>query len=142
MRICFKKAIGNWHGMAWYLCPCWSIMCSDQSNPRKKWQALHHKTIIMNRKKIADKKKKKYGKKISPKINNLETSHLKHSFKIQFGLINRFETRTRPGWKKIRKKKTRYDLAGWSGDPIRLSQKPGCNPLTFFFLLKRRRFDF
>jgi hypothetical protein len=26
----------------------------------------------MNRKKIADKKKKKYGKKISPKINNLE----------------------------------------------------------------------
>jgi len=27
-------------------------------------------------------KKKKYGKKISPKINNLETSHLKHSFKI------------------------------------------------------------
>jgi hypothetical protein len=27
-------------------------------------------------------------------------------------------------------------------DPSRPGQKPGCNPLTFVFLLKRRRFDF
>jgi hypothetical protein len=26
-------------------------------------------------------------------------------------------------------------------DPARLGQKPGCNRLTFVFLLKRRRFD-
>jgi len=37
---------------------------------------------------------------------------------------------------KIRERKTRCDLAGWPG------QKPGCNMLTFVFLLKWRHFDF
>jgi hypothetical protein len=27
-------------------------------------------------------------------------------------------------------------------DPARPNKKPGYNPLTFYFLLKRRRFDF
>jgi hypothetical protein len=48
----------------------------------------------------------------------------------------RVDTGLEPGQveKKIRKKKIWHD-------PVRLSQKPGCNPLLFFFLLKRYRFD-
>jgi hypothetical protein len=39
---------------------------------------------------------------------------------------------------KIREEKTRCDPV----DPARSGQKPSCNSLTFFFLLKRCHFDF
>jgi hypothetical protein len=39
---------------------------------------------------------------------------------------------TGPGWRKNRRRK----------NPVWPGQKPSCNPLTFVFLLKRRRFNF
>jgi len=59
-------------------------------------------------------------------------------------LARRVGTGLEPGWveEKNRERKTWCDPAGWPGDPIKSGQKPGCNPLTFFFILKRSCFDF
>ena len=55
-----------------------------------------------------------------------------HSFETRPGLVGRPGAETGPDWRKNRGKK----------NPVWPGQKPDCNPLTFVFLLKRRRFNF
>jgi hypothetical protein len=70
----------------------------------------------------------------------------KYSFKTRPGPTGRSEAEIELGWRKNRRRKNPV-WPGWPSeltrqDPARPGQKPGCNPLTFIFLLKRRRFDF
>jgi hypothetical protein len=57
---------------------------------------------------------------------------------MQHGFHRSFETRLGPA-RRVDPGSGRPGVA--QCDPTRPDQKPGCNPLTFVFLLKRRRFD-
>jgi hypothetical protein len=75
----------------------------------------------------------------------MKTRSTLHSFKTRSDPASQSEIETGPDWRKNKGKKNSADPAGWLGNPVgqaRLDQKLGCNPLTFVFLLKRRRFDF
>jgi hypothetical protein len=76
-------------------------------------------------------------------IKKLNIHAFNHNFKTRSGLTDRPEAGTEPGWKKKqRKKKTGVARQTRRVDPAKPGQKPGCNPFTFFFLLKWRCFDF